>query len=58
MQPIQGVRIATAFILAGLDRDAVIRGLKIELDLTTEEAEVAWATATERLKLPPDTPDE
>ena len=44
-----GVRTATALILAGLDRDAVIRGLKIELDLSTEEAEAAWAFARERL---------
>jgi hypothetical protein len=47
-----GVRSATALILAGLDRDAVIRGLKVELDLTTEEAEAAWKVANERLREP------
>ncbi len=49
MPPIKGEQSATALILAGLDRDAVIRGLKIELDLTNEEAEAAWTAANDRL---------
>ena len=49
MTPTKGEQSATALILAGLDRHAVIRGLRIELDLTTEEAEAAWAAANERL---------
>jgi hypothetical protein len=49
MQEIPGLSTATALILVGLDRAAVIRGLKIELDLTTDEAEAAWEAATDRL---------
>jgi hypothetical protein len=49
MESVQGVRVATALILAGLDRDAVLRGLRVELDLTAEEAEKAWEAAIERL---------
>jgi hypothetical protein len=51
-----GLRSATALILAGLDRDGVIRGLRLELDLTTEEAEAAWEVANERLGNPTDQP--
>lgn len=42
-------RSISAHTTGNVSDDAVIRGLKIELDLTTEEAEAAWAAATERL---------
>jgi len=51
---IQGLEAARALILAGFDHDAVIRGLRVDLDLTAEEAEKAWEAATERLSVSTD----
>jgi hypothetical protein len=49
VEQIQGLRVAIELIFAGLDRDDVIRGLQLELDLTAEEAQKAWRAAKERL---------
>ena len=49
MESAQGRAVATALILAGLDHDAVIRGIRVELGLSPEDAEQAWTIAAARL---------
>ena len=39
-----------ALIVAGLSRDAVIRSLLVELDITTDEAAFAFDAASERVE--------
>jgi hypothetical protein len=44
-----GLQMATSLILAGLDHHAVVRGLKVALGLTDDEAEAAWVAADKLL---------
>jgi hypothetical protein len=48
MPYLPGSSCAEALIRVGLPREAVVRALVIELDLTDSEADTAWQSVTSR----------